>query len=79
MVAAGVSMGGVIVRYALAKAENDGAPLPFKKFVSIDGPQQGAVVSYDLQSFIKNQTSCGAQVADDFTHCSTAPLLINRY
>jgi Secretion system C-terminal sorting domain len=67
MVAAGVSMGGVIVRYALTKAENDGAPLPFKKFISIDGPQQGAIISYGLQSFIKNQTSCGAPVADDFT------------
>ena len=53
MVAAGVSMGGVIVRYALTKAENDGAPLPFKKFISIDGPQQGAITSRSFQDYIK--------------------------
>ena len=56
MVAAGVSMGGVIVRYALAKAENDGSPLPFNKFVSIDAPQQGAVFDRPLQDFFAGQS-----------------------
>jgi hypothetical protein len=55
MIASGVSMGGVIVRYALAKAENDGSPLPFYKFVSIDGPQQGALIDRNLQDYMKQQ------------------------
>gem|GEM_PF-3096818 len=54
MVAAGISMGGVVVRYALAKAENDGNPLPFYKFVSIDAPQKGAVFDKPLQDYFKN-------------------------
>ncbi len=57
MVAAGISMGGVIVRYALAKAENNGNPLPFNKFVSIDAPQQGAVFDKPLQDYLKNEIS----------------------
>ncbi len=55
MTAAGVSMGGVIVRYALTKAENDGNPLPFNKFASIDAPQQGAIFAKDLQDFMKDE------------------------
>lgn len=45
-------MGGVIARYALAKAEGVGTPLPAAKFISIDAPQQGAVISQDLQNFL---------------------------
>lgn len=55
MLAAGISMGGVVVRYALAKAENDGNPLPFNKFVSIDAPQQGVVFDAPLQEYFKNK------------------------
>ena len=55
MIAAGISMGGVIVRYALAKAENDGNPLPFNKFLSIDAPQQNALFDRDLQDYMKGE------------------------
>ncbi|TAL76357.1 MAG: hypothetical protein EPN88_03040, partial [Bacteroidetes bacterium] len=55
MVAAGVSMGGVIARYALAKAENNGSPLPYYKFVSIDAPQQGAIFSPAFQDYIEEK------------------------
>lgn len=61
MIAAGISMGGVIVRYALAKAENDGNPLPFNKFVSIDAPQQNALFARDLQDYMKEQGVSGFQ------------------
>lgn len=49
---AGFSMGGVIARYALAKSESDGNPLPIKKFVSIDAPQQGAQINLCFQAII---------------------------
>ena len=42
VVAAGISMGGVIARYALAKAENDGMPLPVSKFVIMRQGGHGA-------------------------------------
>ena len=54
LVVAGVSMGGVIARYALAGMEQNGTPHGASHFVSIDAPQQGAVVDDELQDFIKN-------------------------
>jgi len=48
VIAGGVSMGGVIARYALAKAADIGNPLPVYTFISIDSPQQGAVISETL-------------------------------
>ncbi len=78
MIAAGISMGGVIVRYALAKAETDGTALPFTKFISIDAPQQGAVISLPLQNFIKDNSD-----ADDYSkfalHNIAASQLLNQY
>ena len=56
VIATGMSMGGVINRYACAKAENDGNPLPIKKFLSLDAPHQGAVISKDLQDWRKGIT-----------------------
>jgi hypothetical protein len=57
IVASGMSMGGVISRYALAKAEDGNVFLPVSKWVSMDAPQQGAVVSKELQDFRKENTS----------------------
>lgn len=51
---AGVSMGGVIARYALAKAEAAGAALNVSHFASVDAPQQDAVMDYDLMSYLKS-------------------------
>ncbi len=51
----GLSMGGLIARYALAKAEEDGSPLPASSFTSIDSPQQGAVVDSEFQDWIKDK------------------------
>jgi pimeloyl-ACP methyl ester carboxylesterase len=53
VVAGGVSMGGIISRYALAKAEQDNNPLPVHTFIAIDSPHQGAVISEPLQNFKK--------------------------
>ncbi len=55
VIAGGASMGGMIARYAFAKAEQDGVPLPASKFVSIDSPQQGAVISKSLQDYKKSK------------------------
>ena len=48
----GVSMGGVISRYALADSEGMGNPLPVSFFASFDAPQQGAVVDANFLDFI---------------------------
>ncbi len=61
MIAVGVSMGGLIVRYALAEAETNSNPLPFSNFVSVDSPQQGAIISKNLQDFLKDNTTSGFQ------------------
>jgi len=53
IIAGGVSMGGMIARYAFAKAEDDEEPLPACIFISIDSPQQGAVISKPLQDYKK--------------------------
>ncbi len=57
VVATGMSMGGVINRFACAKAENDGVPLPISHFVTLDAPHQGAVVSKSLQDWRKIQVA----------------------
>ncbi len=57
IVAGGVSMGGIISRYALAKAERSGSPLPVHTFIAIDSPHQGAIVSEPLQNFKKANES----------------------
>lgn len=65
VVATGMSMGGVINRYACAKAENDGNPLPISKFISIDAPQQGAFISMSLQDYIKNTNASNNDTYSD--------------
>jgi hypothetical protein len=57
IIAAGISMGGIITRYALTKAEHNGTPLPVDKWISLDAPHQGAYVSKSLQDFLKDQTT----------------------
>ncbi|MDR9399240.1 MAG: T9SS type A sorting domain-containing protein [Salibacter sp.] len=52
IVSAGISMGGLITRYALAKAEDAGTPLPVDKWISLDAPHQGAYISKDLQRLL---------------------------
>lgn len=51
----GISMGGVICRYALAKAEDEGTPLDVSHFLSIDAPQIDALIDSDLQDELKSQ------------------------
>ncbi|MGQ0829130.1 MAG: T9SS type A sorting domain-containing protein [Bacteroidota bacterium] len=54
VIAVGISMGGIINRYACTKAENDGNPLPISKFLTLDAPHQGAVISNSLQDWRKH-------------------------
>jgi hypothetical protein len=52
---AGISMGGVVARYALAEMEEDGVSHRVGTFVSIDAPHRGAVIHGTLQHDIKNR------------------------
>ncbi|MDP2363097.1 MAG: DUF2974 domain-containing protein [Ignavibacteria bacterium] len=52
IILAGLSMGGVIARYALAEAEQENQPLNISHFLSIDSPQQEALIPQDLQDYI---------------------------
>lgn len=49
---AGLSMGGVITRYALAHMEAQGVAHNVERFVSVDAPQQGAVLDGDLLDWL---------------------------
>lgn len=55
IVLAGLSMGGVISRYTLAKMESQGLDHHVKLFVSFDAPQMGANINLGLQNWIKDQ------------------------
>ena len=61
----GVSMGGVISRYALAKGEQDGDPLPVSFFASFDSPQQGAVIDREFLDFIHGEVDEFPALAND--------------
>jgi hypothetical protein len=76
IIAGGVSMGGMIARYAFAKAENDGNPLPAYIFISVDSPQQGAIISQELQDYKKEKTE-GDAFAEHALNNDAAKQLLN--
>jgi len=49
----GVSMGGLIARHALIQLENEGYNHEIEKFISMDSPQKGAVMSIEFMNHIK--------------------------
>ena len=49
---AGLSRGGVVARYALAKMEENGTPHHTSLFLSYDAPQRGANINLNLQQAI---------------------------
>lgn len=49
---AGISRGGVVARYALAKMEENGVAHHTSLFLSYDAPQRGANVNLNLQEFL---------------------------
>ena len=55
MIVAGVSMGGVVGRYALAAAEGENDNLPVSDFISLDAPHQDAVFDVDFQNELQNR------------------------
>ena len=77
IIAAGMSMGGIINRYACAKAENDGLPLPISKIITLDSPHQGAVVSSTLQDYKKAHTASGDTYAENATDNDAGKELLN--
>jgi len=75
VIAGGVSMGGMIARYALAKAEGIGEPLPVSIFLSVDSPQQGAVVSQALQDYKKQKQEGDAFAQHSLNNMAAKQLL----
>lgn len=69
IIAVGASMGGVITRYCLTKDEDinklTGNYLPVSHFISLDSPQQGAVVSTDLMNFVHQHQSSNYTMSCD--------------
>ncbi len=61
---AGLSMGGPIGRYALAKKEDQGGTHNVGLFLSYDSPQAGAHVSPGLQDWIKGQNPNEGVIGD---------------
>jgi len=76
VIAGGVSMGGLISRYGFAKAEHDGNPLPANIFISVDSPQQGAVISKSLQDY-KRENQSGDGFAEHALNNEAAKQLLN--
>ncbi len=52
---AGISMGGVVARWALAQAEGEGNPLEVSHYVSLDSPHQGARMDEKLLDYVKEE------------------------
>ncbi|MEQ9288709.1 MAG: T9SS type A sorting domain-containing protein [Cyclobacteriaceae bacterium] len=68
----GVSMGGVLARYALADMESKGLNHQTKLYISFDSPHQGAHIPLSVQGFLWNM-SIGAIFSQEFAD------LINNY
>ena len=58
----GISMGGIISRYALSQAESINYPLGVSHFMSMDSPQQGAVLDEQFQDYIFGSQGKHAQI-----------------
>lgn len=56
-VAVGISMGAVSLQYALAEAAGRGERLGVRKYISINGPHQGAWVNPELLRFLLKRAS----------------------
>ena len=59
-IAAGISMGAVTLRYALATANDGGVSLGVQKYISINGPHQGAWVQPKLLEYLLQRVREGA-------------------
>lgn len=52
VIAAGISMGGQVSRWAICEAEGNNRDLPITHWLSFDSPHKEAVIDHDLQRFI---------------------------
>lgn len=81
----GISMGGVVGRYALAWAEDQGIDHRCDMFISADAPQQGAYVNYPFQDWVHDLEATGgnptiAQMARPIKTDAAKQLLVaNRW
>lgn len=79
----GISMGGVVSRYALAWAEQQGVRHACDMFVSADAPQQGAWLSVEFQNWLKSGAADG-MFGDEISAQLSTPaslqlLRVNRF
>ena len=72
----GISMGGVVSRYALSWAEDQGIEHYCDMFISADSPQQGAWLNTTFQSWLKGMDDSGnIPVASQYAEPINALLL----
>lgn len=76
-VAAGISMGAVTLRYALAHAYAAKQPLGVRKYLSINGPHQGAWVNPKLLQFLLKRAGPARSDSDLYPEASET-FLIHR-
>ncbi|KAA3596272.1 MAG: T9SS C-terminal target domain-containing protein [Calditrichaeota bacterium] len=61
----GISMGGVVARYALAYAEQEGILINVSNFVSVDSPQKGAELDDNFQNWLYNLDDSPADISSE--------------
>ncbi len=76
---AGVSMGGVAARYALAQMEYTGLQHLVGRFVSMDAPQQGAVVDRELLDWMDDPPFYASSFTPPANVTSTAGKQLLQY
>lgn len=76
----GLSMGGLVSRYALQSMESEGVAHNIDLFVSVDSPQQGAYVPIGVQHIAKLFKDDGAQpMLDILDTPATRQMLLYHY
>lgn len=64
LVVAGMSLGGLVVRYALARMERAGRDHATRAMLTLDTPHRGAYTSLAAQWFAQNFAPAGAPIAE---------------
>lgn len=81
----GVSMGGVVVRYALSDMEAKGKDHETRLFISFDAPHQGGHVPLGVQAFLYNNALAGLKepmikyIYESFISNGSRQLLQNNF
>ncbi len=78
----GISMGGVLTRYALAYAEEHYVDHFTKMFISYDSPQRGAIISRNFQVWVDNHKSWSPDIQeanDELGSMAAKQLMIDNW